>query len=295
MLLSMTGFASTDFTLELPNGSRANGTISLKTLNSKFFECNCRIPQSISQLETEIISLLKKDLKRGYTSLVIHLDNPNILKCKITPALSTIQGYIDAINEIKNKTNINGDLTVSDLFKIQNIFVAAEEPLDEECKQQLFKAISETVTMVQKARALEGDALKIDLETRLTKLTEHAKQAQALTKSLIESKRKEFEDATSLDQSEELLETKKSILLALLDKIDTHEESIRFDSHLKTLKSVLTSAIEEKGKKIDFILQELTRETNTMAAKCSDAEISKLAIDIKVELEKMREQTQNIV
>ncbi len=158
---------------------------------------------------------------------------------------------------------------------------------------QPISLIDELIEMQTK----EGQALKKDIIARVAIIDKEIKAIEIAFEALmISQKQKVNEGLAGLEKdASKFAEMQKDALYAILDKIDVHEEIVRFKNHLKTLLISLESQEIEKGKRIDFILQELSREINTITAKCSDAAISSHAINIKVELEKAREQTQNIV
>ena len=158
-------------------------------------------------------------------------------------------------------------------------------------------ALNTLVDNVIAVQAKEGAVLKDDLQQRIAIMTDEIKKIESASQETIEAQKKKIHDTVAEleDDESRFAEIKKSALYAILDKIDLHEEIVRFKSHLASLKSQLDSDTTEKGKRLDFTLQELGREINTIAAKCSDAAVGAMAINVKVELEKAREQTQNIL
>ena len=297
MVLSMTGFASTTATLTLQDGSQINILINIKTLNSRFFETTCKLSYTLSHLETKLIRSLKTKLLRGHTYLTMHVQNPQALKGAVQPSVAIIEGYVQAIDQIKKKVNIEGTVTVSNLLQLPNVFETEEKTIDKSFEKQLFQIIDRLVQQVIETRTQEGTILKRDLRERFTAMDKEMKAIEKAAHLLIQNKKKEIAQA-KLDieeQKSEAAETHMSSLYIALDKMDIHEEIVRFKSHLASIIKQLDAKNPEKGKRLDFTLQELAREINTLSSKCSDATISSQAINIKVELEKSREQTQNIV
>ena len=227
------------------------------------------------------------------------MSSPSALTGIIEPALSTVRGYLTALNTIKKECKIEGDITLQDLILLPNIFETKETPLSEATVERLWKEIHALTKKCTEARIQEGKSLEKDLRERvrllrnlINELGPRALEAMAAKKvQLLDNLRTVLKDVSS----ELSAESQISAIYNQLERIDIHEEIVRYTTHLETLDEILTSKEISHGKKLDFTLQELFRETNTIASKCSDAIISGLAISIKVELEKAREQAQNIV
>ena len=297
MIFSMTGFASKSASLILADGSKIDVSLSLKSLNSRFFETTCKLPYSLNQFEVEFIQLLKHHLYRGHIFLTIHLNNASLLKGTIEPSLPAVANYLAAIEIIKEKFGIQSSVTMSDLLSLPDIFYTTERGIDDASKKMIFEIIATLTQELKKSQQIEGAVLKKDLLGRIAVITEEIEKIeQAAAHNMEQQKTKILERIKELASSiEQQPDAHRATLYALLDKIDIHEEIVRFKIHLHKFISILESPKDEKGKLIDFTLQELARENNTISAKCSDARISTLSITIKVELEKAREQAQNIV
>ncbi len=297
MMQSMTGFATKTISITKGKDQKAAITISLKTLNSRYFETNIKLPQALSHLETDLIKLFKKTLHRGSIFLTVWLDNPSIFKGSIEPAMEAVRNYVNAMKRIKKEFSFEESPTLDMITRLPNVFTIEEQALDKQSSQAILKTAHELIAMVIKEREKEGAQLKKDLEHRFAAMEKEINDIDLrYQKHMDEQKKKLRELLQELgDDKSELGDVRKSTLYTLLDKIDIHEEIVRFKSHLENITQLLDASHEEKGKRIDFTLQELAREINTITAKCSDAQISKRAINVKVEVEKAREQTQNIV
>ncbi len=296
MIRSMTGFASTSLMLTI-HETKVPIAISLKSLNARYFDTNCKLPYQLSYLETDFITLFREKLYRGSITFIIHVTNPNAFKGTIEPSITTLKNYFNALTTIKKTFDLEGTLSIANVLLLPNIFITEEQEVDEKTKKSIFQATNKLIAELIEAQCKEGRALKKDLlariaaiETEITAIEKVFGQVMKVQKQKVATALKGIE----VDESK-LNVMHKDALYAILDKIDIHEEIIRFKNHVKTLQKSLESADIEKGKRIDFILQELSREVNTITAKCSDGAISSHAINIKVELEKAREQTQNIV
>jgi len=297
MMQSMTGFATKTISITKGKDQKATITISLKALNSRYFETNIKLPQPLSHLETDLIKLFKKSLYRGSIFLTVWLDNPAIFKGSIEPAMETVKNYMKAINRIKKEFSFENAPSLDLITRLPNVFTIEEQALDKQSSQVILKTAHELIETVIKEREKEGKQLQKDLDRRFAIMEKEIADIDVRYQEHMEEQKKKLSELLqelSADESEQA-EVRKSTLYTLLDKIDIHEEIVRFKSHLENIALMLDTPQVEKGKRIDFTLQELAREINTITAKCSDAQISKRAINVKVEIEKAREQTQNIV
>lgn len=292
----MTGFATKSFIVTIKE-SKIPITINLKSLNSRYFDVICKLPYPLNNLETEFIKIFKSKLLRGSISFTIHLGNPNAFKGTIEPSIPTLQNYFNALEVIKKKFPVEGTVSITDVLMLPNIFITEEIEIDDTTKNHIFNVTDELISELIKTQTAEGLALKKDIANRVSIIEKEIQQIEKAFEALMSAQKQKVNDALKeLEQdASKFAEMQKNALFAILDKIDVHEEIVRFKNHIKTLLASLASPDIEKGKRIDFILQELSREINTITAKCSDGTISAHAINIKVELEKAREQTQNIV
>jgi uncharacterized protein (TIGR00255 family) len=302
MTFSMTGFSSISSILpryKLEEQSRMYLTMTLKSLNSRFFEINCKLPYTLTQLETDLIKLFKSKLYRGNIYFTIHMANSNALLASVEPSFTTIASYLKAIEYIQAHFPIQGTLSVSDLIHLPNIFSHQEEPLNQDTVNLIMSGVHELIDTLNQTRKKEGSLLAQDLYQRIALMEDYLQIIEPRSRLVMEQRKNQlFQVLDSMlaeGTHEAATEAQNMVIYNQLDKIDIHEEIIRFKTHLGNLRTILGAPEPEKGKKMDFTLQELFREINTMAAKCSDATISSIAINTKVELEKAREQAQNIV
>jgi uncharacterized protein (TIGR00255 family) len=293
----MTGFATKSLVFTLEDGSKAQVAISLKSLNSRFFEVTCKLPYPLSNLETELTKLLKRDLYRGHIYFTINTNTPNAFKSVVEPSLSIVHEYLNAIEIIKKDCKLEGSLTLDNILQLPNVFNLAEKSLDAASTELILKTTKQLVDEVIRAQESEGKTLQEDISQRIAIMQKEIEAIEHSSADLMEAQKNKLHLALQemTEDENKANDLHKNTLYNLLDKMDIHEEIVRFKSHLKNLSAHLQEASIEKGKRLDFTLQELAREINTIAAKCSDATIGSLAINVKVELEKAREQTQNIV
>lgn len=296
MMYSMTGFATK--TIEIPMlKTKAFLTMTVKSLNSRFFEATCKLPQALQASEIEFIKLLRDALYRGKVALSISISNPLVFKGPIEPSFYMVESYLEALKQIQKKYDIPGTLTLTDLLTLPHIFIEEEQNINNETYQLILTTFKELIEDLRKEQAQEGIALHTDIQDRIAILKKEIQEIEILAlnemekrKSEVDAKLQEIEKSAA-----DVIELTKYQLYAELERMDIHEEIVRFKSHLHNLSEVLTSKHIEKGRKIDFILQELTREINTIGSKTANTTISARAISIKVELEKIREQAQNII
>jgi len=306
MILSMTGFSSKTLALPAAEQPGVSGekpliqiTMTLKTLNSRFFEANCKLPYALTGLETELLKIFKAELIRGNIFFTMHMANPYALTSCIEPARATITGYVSSVKQIQEQFKIPGEFTLSSLLLLPHVFENQEQIINEELEGQLLNEAKKLVDQLNLVRTREGENLKQDLLARIEIIKTNFSDLEPRAEIVMEQKKAQlFQNLHTLlaNQKQEMTEqAQNAFLYNQLDRIDIHEEIVRFKTHLESLLVVINSPEREKGKKLDFTLQELFREINTVSSKAADAAISSFGINIKVELEKMREQTQNIV
>lgn len=293
----MTGFAIKTITLTKQRLT-VQLTLSIKSLNSRFLETTCKVPNALYHLETDFIKRFKEELLRGYVLFTVHINNPSFFKGPVSVEMNTAQSYLAAIKTLQDQCSIQGNITINDIITLPSVFSIEEQGISEPEKNSILKAVDELLQDLIKVRTNEGKALYEDLQKRCVNVDVEINNIEReAERTMKERKAKILEKINLLNaqQGNETSETQRISLYFDLDKIDIHEEITRFKNHIKTFKSCLESPEQEKGRRLDFTLQELAREVNTIAAKCSDSTISSHAINIKVELEKAREQVQNIV
>jgi uncharacterized protein (TIGR00255 family) len=294
----MTGFCTKNITLTTPQGERVECTLLLKSLNGKLFEISCKFPFVLMHLEHEIIKKLKAKLVRGSVYMVAQISNPASLKTAVVFSPQIVEQYIGILSDLKKRYDLQGQLTVSDLIHLPNIFSFHEEFVDHEVAATVLKAIDELADQMMAVRAQEGAQLEVDLLQRLAAIKTLFAEVETRAVDVIKMRREQLlENAQTLiaQQSSEARDSQLAALQVQLNRFEVNEEIVRFKTHGESLAKTIADKATEKGKKIDFLLQELFREINTLTAKANDAAISTLAISIKIELEKAREQAQNVL
>ena len=297
MLLSMTGFSSYTAVQALKKGGEKTSiTVEIKSLNSRFFEITCKLPSSLSFLEIPITNHLKQKLVRGRVFLSIKVGGGSEVFERVVPVSKIVKDYLDASKELKKKFKISGDLSISDVVGLGNVFSFEREKVGKNFEAFVLKTVEQSTDKLIATRKSEGSRLQKDLKQRFDSCNKHIDNIKKIFTVFMKKKKDEIKDLMLLvDKGDVGAEQSLGEAYEVLNKIDVHEELVRFKSHLNGAKKVFASKSLEKGKRFEFTLQELSREINTIAAKCSHFEISSAAVDVKVELEKVREQVQNIV
>jgi uncharacterized protein (TIGR00255 family) len=295
---SMTGFASTTITLP-PNAQNqtAQLTISVKSLNGRFFEATCRIPYALLALEVEAITHARAHLKRGSVLITMNINDAQYFKGPIQISLPTLASYLSALKTAQQKFNVTGEITLAMVSQLPNVFVAEDETIADQIKTAILQALDRTLSVLKHVRATEGQQIFNDINARLQQLHVLITAIEQTFKQTFDERQQEINKqlATLGPVSSDIAQQQRMQLYLELDRIDVHEEITRFKTHLAAFEKTLISDQEEKGKSLDFTLQELVREINTLSAKCANGQMSTNAVAIKVELEKCREQVQNIV
>lgn len=296
MLLSMTGFSTRTITIPFQN-TPVTLTLTLKSVNGRFFEITCKLPAALTALETECIKIFKRDLKRGTTYFTVYASQPAALKGTIQPSFALAQQYVDSLRALQQHCHLEGAVSIHDIAQMPHIFEVAETLIDESALQAFLQELTPLIADLQAERAREGTALKADLQQRVDKLRTLMDQVKPRALEVQHERKKAMLVTLQpfLESSDHTKEQQLQLIYNQLEKLDIHEEIVRFITHLDHFEQVLKAPEQENGKRLDFILQELFREINTMAAKCADAVMSSLTIAMKVEVEKAREQVQNIV
>lgn len=296
MVASMTGFATKQYSLALDAQTHVNVTISIKTLNSRFFETTFKLPTALSALETDLIQVCKAKLLRGHCFFTVSVNPSNAFKTEVEPALPAVQSYVRALEKMKAATGVQGSVTISDLVQLPNIFTVEEKSIDQKSRDQIMGFVEELLKTLVETRTKEGQSIVKDIGTRAQELSRSIEAIAKRSAIVMEEQKAHVSQQLKQMQhlSGDMIEAHKQVLYHELTKMDVNEEIVRFKNHLASVQSILASPDLEKGKRIDFTTQELVREINTIASKNGDSTIGGLVINCKVELEKIREQAQNI-
>lgn len=271
-------------------------TVEIKSVNSRYFEYSSRMPRAFAFLEERLKKLVNEKVARGKVELSVSAVSLSEQETKVAPNLELAKQYLSAMREMGQALGLSDDVTVSVLARQPDVFVSVRAEQDE---QALWELASETAQRALDAflqmRRTEGEKLKEDIESRLCTIEkmvgeverDSEQRVKAYTERLYERLKAVLGDRT-IDETRVLTEA-----AVFADKTAVDEETVRLRSHIKQYREILQKD-EPVGRKLDFLTQELNRETNTIGSKCSDLEITKLVVEMKAEIEKIREQVQNM-
>ena len=287
---SMAGYGRAN--LEIENRSYQ---VEIKSVNHKYCDINIKMPKELLFLENEIKKEITKYVARGKIDVYIAFQEQGINNSAIQLNKIAIEQYLQEIQKLSQYSQIDTKINVAELLRLPNVMQAQNEEVGENVKQELLSCVNVATMRLIEMRSKEGEELRKDLEKRMIQLEEKQNEFYALTTGLIEDfVVKLRERVKEILQEQPIDETRiatEAVIFA--DKSSIEEELTRLKSHIEQAKQMLK---EEKpvGKKMDFLIQEMNRETNTIGTKSIKLEITNLVITIKTMLEDIREQIRNI-
>ncbi|MDE6731834.1 MAG: YicC family protein [Oscillospiraceae bacterium] len=291
MIKSMTGFGRGHQVL----GGR-DITVEIRAVNHRYYEFSCRLPRSYSFAEEKLKTLLQGKISRGKIEVSVMIQNVTAVSERITANKEVITEYVLALRAIQEELVLTDDLSLSAVMRIPDAFTVVKEEADEEQMWEDLKAVAEEalanfITM----RETEGERMKADIMSRLDTIENNVAFVEERSPMIVEAYRKrlydkmcEVLDGKGFDEGRILLEAG-----IFSEKTAVDEETVRLRSHIAQFREMLESG-EPIGRKLDFLVQEMNRETNTIGSKVQDIEVTKIVVDQKSEIEKIREQIQNI-
>ena len=291
MVKSMTGYGRA---VETVNGREF--TVELRSVNNRYLDCNVKLPRSLTFAEEAVKQAVKGIISRGKVDVFIAVRAEGVSDVKITLNAPVVEGYLAAMKQMVSDYGVQDDISVSILSRMPEVFTVEKPEVDEQqLLADLLGVVSQALASYDAMRAAEGKALENDLRSRGNTILELVSQVEAGNgqtvidyRTRLENKLKEVLANTAIDESRILTEA-----AIFADKVAVDEETVRLRSHLEQMNNMLTTG-GAIGRKLDFLLQEMNRESNTIGSKCSDVKLARIVVDIKAELEKIREQTQNI-
>jgi uncharacterized protein (TIGR00255 family) len=290
MLKSMTGFSKSEI-----NEQGIYVNLELKTLNGKSLEINCRLPKSLSHREFEIREVLRNNISRGTVYLNISAETDSSVKA-LNLNLDVAKTCYEALNNIRKELKLKDTIKLENILVFRDMLYKQEDVIDEELYMKLImKALRQALKNLDAMRLREGQQISKDIVARMKKIQENIQKIEQISVNKIPTERERLRNRVAqLFESDEIDEHRLQLEIILLaDKLDISEECTRLYSHFKFFFDATKSKVSE-GRKINFLLQEIHREINTIGSKANDTEISHLVVHSKEELEKIREQVQNI-
>jgi uncharacterized protein (TIGR00255 family) len=287
----MTGYGRGEASEE---GVRA--VAEIRSVNSRYFEVNTRLPRSLSLRENDVREIIRAKAGRGKINVVVSIERESANNIPLKVNKAAAKSYIKLLNELRKASGIKEKVTLDHLLKFSEVIEAGELQSENEKEWVVVeKALSKALEELKLMRQKEGGELRKDLESRLQLLQAKIDSIEKLSKERIPEQRVRLrERIQQLLVNETVDENRLELEIALLaDKLDVTEECVRFRSHNKFFLEALSDK-ESAGRKLNFLVQEMNREANTIGSKAADASIAHLVVEAKEELEKIREQLQNV-
>ncbi len=291
MIRSMTGYGRAQAVVD-----GLDITVEIKSVNHRYFEFSARTPRGYSFVEEKLKSYAQSRVSRGKIDMyvtIVAVDNP---ACEVVLNEALAQSYVDAIRKISEVTGVKDDLTNVSIARFQDIFTVRRAVADEDqvC-ENIMTVVREAMDRFIEMREAEGAKMRTDVESRVETIKNHVtfieqRSPQTVSEYMEKLKAKiaDLLDGAAVDEQRLITE-----VAIYADKVAVAEETVRLRSHFDQLAQMMESG-EAIGRKLDFLVQEMNRETNTIGSKAQDAALAHIVVDIKAELEKIREQIQNI-
>ena len=291
MIRSMTGYGAAE---EILNGR--NIRVEIKSVNHRYFEFSAKVPRSFGFLEERMKRLLSDNISRGKVDVGVFIQTIDGITEEISINKEVVKSYVEALRSVKDEFDLADDLTLSAVAKFPDAFTVVKAETDEEELWSDVKAVAEkAVAAFVAMREAEGEKMKADvlekaafIEEKVAFVEKRSPETVKEYRERLYAKMREVLENSQIDDARIVQEA-----AIYSDKVAVDEETVRLRSHLSQLRKIVDMS-EPVGRKLDFLIQEVNRETNTIGSKCSDVEIAQVVVDIKSEIEKIREQIQNI-
>ncbi len=291
MLKSMTGFGRCEVQ---ENGVKI--TVEMKSVNHRYCEISMRMPKKLNFFESAIRNVVKKYASRGKIDMFITFEDENEGEGSVKYNREVAAQYVKYMKQMSEEFGLPNEISVTALARMQDVITTDETGMDEEAVWSLLeKAVSGACEKFSETRLVEGEHLRQDIFEKLDGMLEWVSYIESRSPEIVKEYREKL-----LAKINEVLGEKSvdesvlvSELVVFADKICVDEETVRLRAHMKNMKDTLNDAVNV-GRKLDFIAQEMNREANTILSKANDLEVSNRAINLKTEIEKIREQIQNI-
>ena len=291
MIKSMTGYGRA---VETVNGREF--TVEVRSVNNRYLDCSVRLPRILSFGEENVKQAVKNAISRGKVDVYISVRSEGGDEVQVMLNKAVLESYLAAMRQMVTECGVTDDISASNLSRLPEVFSLEKPQVDEEqLLADMMSVLNKALESYDAMRKAEGEALDRDLRSRgqtildlVAQVEQGNKQTVIDYRTRLENKLKEVLANTALDESRILTEA-----AIFADKVAVDEETVRLRSHLQQMNTMLTAG-GAMGRKLDFLLQEMNREANTIGSKCTDVKLARIVVDIKAELEKIREQTQNI-
>jgi uncharacterized protein (TIGR00255 family) len=291
MVTSMTGYGRG----EVASGSR-HVTVELRSVNNRFLEIAIRLPRSLSLRENDCKDLIRKTINRGKINVTVTLDRGTDAGTDLRLNTESAKAYYKVLRDLKKTLKLREQVKMEHLLHFSEIFEQGEEEGADEAEWVMTaKALDAAIADLHSMRKQEGRELEKDFRTRIAMISDRLDDVERLAKEQVPRERERMKERIKqIIESEKVDEGRLELEVALLaDRLDVTEECVRFRSHNKFFLEALKGT-ESPGRRLNFLIQEMNREANTIGSKSNAQEIAHIVVGIKEELEKLREQIQNI-
>ncbi len=294
MIKSMTAFGRAK-----REGEEKDVTIEIKSVNSRFFDCNVKIPRAYSSFEEKIKAHVQKNaISRGKVDVFVTVDNHTSGVGSINVDRAFAESYINALRTLRDEFSLKDDISVMSVARNQDIFTYDKPDADLEDEWELFVSVlDEAIVGYNAMREAEGKKAETDMKCKIETIRAHADEVEKIShedtvgyRDKLEARLRQILSDNGVVIDENRLYTECAIWA---DKIAIDEELVRLRSHFGAFYDIADMR-EPSGRKLDFLIQELNRETNTIGSKANNAKIARIVVDMKGEIEKIREQVQNV-
>ena len=289
MIRSMTGFGAAD-----SEDENFRVTVEIRAVNQRFLDLTFRMPRGFFHYEEEMTRRIKEKLTRGKVEISINFQDFRENAAALRVDMPLVKAYYNALNEISNALNLPKTESATQIAAYPGVLIADEASLDG-VENILYKALSDALESLDSMRLREGGRIEKDFLIRVDELQKMVNSAQELEKIVVDAHRERLKSTVKeilgdipYDEGRLLQE-----VAIYADKVNYTEEIVRLKSHIHQFKNLLETN-EPCGRKLDFLIQEMNREANTIGSKGNNKEVSRLVVDMKAEIEKLREQAQNI-
>ena len=290
MIKSMTGYGRANLSKDLREYQ-----IEIKSVNHRYLDVSVKMPRQISYLEETIKREIAAKVKRGKIDVFVTFENNSLEGKEIKINMELAEAYINELKKLAEKENILADIQVTDISKYPDVLNIQNNQDDETIKKEVLETVKIATDSLVQMRQIEGQKIAEDLLLRLDKIQLKVNEISKLSTGLIEEYVVKLEERIKQILKDQEIDPSRLAqeVVIYADKCSIQEEVTRLNSHISQFKMLLNSN-EAIGKKLDFIIQEMNRETNTIGSKANNLEITNDVIDLKTEIENIREQVQNI-
>jgi uncharacterized protein (TIGR00255 family) len=271
-------------------------TVEIRSVNNRYLETSARLPRPLAVFESHVGELVQKRLSRGKVNVTVSLETAaGGAVHKIAPDLALAEAYRDAIDELRSHLGIVEEVSLGQLLRIGDIITAKQTEIEDESAGKLLsEAVDGALTELQSMRQQEGAKLEADFRERLRILVDLLASAEERAPDRVQEAKQRLEERIAKLLSNDTVDEQRIALevAVIADRYDITEEIVRFKSHLEQFESIMSEP--QSGRRLNFLLQELNREANTIGSKSNDATVAHIVVEMKEEIERLREQVQNI-